>query len=144
MGRKLKPIVCLTRREVFAASHRLHASTLSDDENRKLFGKCNHPHGHGHNYVLEVTIRSAIDSQSGLTMNLSDLKEIIQACVLSKVDHRHLNLDVPEFKSLNPTTENLAVVIWNWLNEKLPNKVLYEVKVYETENNAAFYRGESV
>lgn len=134
--------VYLTRREGFSASHRLHSDLLSTSENESLFGKCNHVNGHGHNYVLEVTLFGEIDPRTGLTMNLSDLKSVISNHVLSKVDHRHLNLDVSEFRTLNPTTENLAVVIWNWLKPYVPVGYLYEVKVFETEKNIAVYRGD--
>ena len=137
------PTVYLTRRESFSASHRLHAATLSDSENQKLFGKCNHIHGHGHNYILEVTLRGNVDSKTGLTFNLTDLKAIIADCVLSRADHKHLNLDIPEFKTINPTTENLAVAIWNWLHERIPTSLLYEVKVWETDKNSVVYRGEN-
>lgn len=134
------PQATLTRRETFAASHRLHADALSDAENQALFGPCNRPNGHGHNYVLYVSVKGPIDSETGIVMNLVDLKDVIRTHVMSKVDHRHLNLDVPEFQTLNPTVENIAVVIWRWLKPHLP--LLEEVKVYETENNIAVYRGD--
>ncbi|MFW0777028.1 MAG: 6-carboxytetrahydropterin synthase [Rickettsiales bacterium] len=134
------PTAILTRREVFSASHRLHSKSLSDDENRALFGKCWHPNGHGHNYVLEVSVRGPID-EHGLVMNLTELKKILQKNVISKVDHIHLNMDVKEFKELNPTAENIAYVIWHWLKPTL-GELLYEVKLHETENNVAIYRGE--
>jgi 6-pyruvoyltetrahydropterin/6-carboxytetrahydropterin synthase len=91
------PIGILTRRETFSASHRLHATHLSDEKNRELFGKCNRENGHGHNYVIEVSVRGSIDPATGLVMNLTDLKHVIAEQVLARVDHRHLNLDVPEF-----------------------------------------------
>ena len=138
------PVLYLTRRATFCASHRLHATGLGDSENQKLFGKCNHANGHGHNYVLEVTLKVPIDSRTGLTMNLVELKRVIEASVLEKVDHKHLNLDVPEFKSLNPTTENVAVVAWNWLQAALPKGTLHEIKIRETENNFVTYRGETL
>lgn len=135
------PVAMLTRRATFSASHRLHSEVLSEAENQELFGKCNWTNGHGHNYVLEITVRGEIDPKSGIVLNLVDLKQAIQGAVLDKVDHRHLNLDVAEFKTLNPTTENLAVVIWRWLAEHLPSGLLYEVKLHETENNVVIYRG---
>ena len=131
----------LSRRETFSASHRLHCNNLGDEENRKLFGKCNHTSGHGHNYVLEVLVKGTIDEKTGLVMNLADLKQIIHDHVLIKVDHKHLNVDVPEFKTLNPTTENVAKIIWDWLKPQLGG-LLYEVRLQETENNLAIYRGE--
>lgn len=135
-------VVYLSRRATFSASHRLYAEELSPSENESLFGKCARPNGHGHNYVLEVLLKGPVNSKTGIVFNLSDLKRIIDEAVIQKVDHRHLNLDVPEFKSLNPSAENIAVVFWGWLNQALPRGLLYEVRVRETENNIAIYRGE--
>jgi len=134
------PAAILTRRETFSASHRLYSNQMSDEQNHALFGKCAHVNGHGHNYVLEVSVKGGID-KNGLVMNLTDLKQIIHDNVLAKVDHKHLNLDVQEFKTLNPTAENIAFVIWGWLKPSLGG-LLYEVKLHETENNVAIYRGE--
>jgi len=134
-----KKLVYLTRRQTFCASHRLHCEELSDEENRRLFDKCNLPNGHGHNYELFVTLRAEPDPVTGLLLNLVDLKVIILETVIDKVDHRYLNLDVPEFKTINPTVENMTLVIWDWLSPKLPT--LFEVKLHETENNMAVYRG---
>jgi len=131
----------LSRREIFAASHRLHCHDLTDDENQKLFGKCNHIHGHGHNYILEVIVKGEIDSKMGLVMNLADLKDIIAKHILDKIDHKHFNFDIPEFKEMNPTAENIVLIFWQWLSEPL-GALLYEIKLHETENNIAFYRGE--
>lgn len=131
----------LARRESFSASHRLHSPHLSDEENARLFGKCNRANGHGHNYVLEVTVRGPIDPATGLVMHLSDLKRILREEVLPKVDHRHLNLDVAEFAALNPTAENIACVVWQWLLPSLGG-LLHEVKLQETEKNTVIYRGE--
>lgn len=133
------PEIILSRRESFSASHRLHSVHLSDEENRELFGKCNRINGHGHNYYVEVSIKGEIDAH-GIVMNLFTLKQTIEEHVLSKVDHRHLNLDVPEFKTLNPTVENLAVVMWNWLRPPL-GALLYEIKLHETADSYAAYRG---
>jgi 6-pyruvoyltetrahydropterin/6-carboxytetrahydropterin synthase len=135
------PKVYLTRRETFSASHRLHSEKISGEENKKLFGKCNSENGHGHNYVLEVTVYGEVDLKTGLVLNLADLKQIMDAHVLSKVDHKHLNLDVEEFKSLNPTTENLAIVVWKWLAPHLPLGLLHQIKIFETEKNIAVYSG---
>ena len=131
----------LSRRETFSASHRLHLPTLSERENRDLFGKCSHVHGHGHNYTLLVTVRGPVDAATGMVMNLVELKQIIHRTVLDKVDHRHLNLDVPEFATLNPTAENIACVIWQWLAPSLGG-LLFEVQLQETENNIAVYRSD--
>lgn len=136
------PTVYLTRRSVFSASHRLHSEQLSAEENRELFGKCNSPNGHGHNYVLEVTVRGEPDPKTGIVINLVDLKHAIEDAVLEKVDHKHLNLDVQEFRNINPTAENMAVVFWKMLEPRLPKGLLYEIKLHETENNVAIYKGE--
>ncbi|HSR69473.1 MAG TPA: 6-pyruvoyl tetrahydrobiopterin synthase family protein [Acidobacteriota bacterium] len=134
--------VYLTRRAVFAASHRLHSSQLSQEENRRLFGKCNHPNGHGHNYVIEVTVKGAVDPDTGIVFNLTDLKAAIEKAVMEPMDHRNLNQDLPEFADLNPTAENIALVCWNRLQDLLPPGLLHEVLIRETENNFAVYRGE--
>lgn len=135
------PNALLTRRVVFSASHRLHSDALSADENRKLFGKCNSENGHGHNYVLEVTVTGPVDPSTGILMNLTDLKSAIERTVMQKMDHKHLNLDVPELRGLNPTTENVAICIWKLLAPTLPAGLLHEVKLWETENNIVVYRG---
>eukprot|EP01114_Cavostelium_apophysatum_P021902 TRINITY_DN7768_c0_g1_i3.p1 TRINITY_DN7768_c0_g1~~TRINITY_DN7768_c0_g1_i3.p1 ORF type:complete len:141 (-),score=9.13 TRINITY_DN7768_c0_g1_i3:15-437(-) len=137
-------IVCLTRRETFSAAHRLHSSALTPEENKRIFGKCNNPNGHGHNYTVEVTVKGEVDSKTGMVMNLAELKEQMKE-VIENLDHKHLDEDVPYFK-LGPvvsTTENLAVYIWiSLLKTNLPSQLLYEVKIWETENNIITYRGE--
>lgn len=135
------PLTYLVRREHFSAAHRLHSVHLSDEENARVFGKCNWENGHGHNYEIEVTVRGPIDPDTGMMMNLVDLKSLIEDHILDKVDHRHLNHDVEEFKTINPTAENIAVVFWDWLKPHLGDS-LYEMKVYETPRNIAVYRGE--
>ncbi len=135
--------VYLTRRESFCASHRLHSEKLSEEENRKLFGKCNSENGHGHNYFIEVTVRGEPNSDTGLVMNLTELKEIIHRAILDKVDHKHLNLDVKELKGINPTTENLARAFFSMLTPAVPKGMLFEVRVFETEKNSAAFRGEN-
>ena len=142
MTSKSAPIVYLTRRATFSSSHRLHSAALSDEENRRVFGKCNNPHGHGHNYVLEVTVRAPIDERTGMVMNLVDLKRIIEERIEARMDHKHLNLDTEEFRAVNPTAENMVVVFWNLLTPALPGGILHELKLYETENNVVVYRGE--
>jgi 6-pyruvoyltetrahydropterin/6-carboxytetrahydropterin synthase len=142
------PKVYLTRRETFSACHRLHSIHLSDHDNIQIFSKCNNPNGHGHNYVLEVTVVGHIDSKTGMVMNIADLKNLIQTQVLDLVDHKHLDLDVDYFskKNLVSTTENLAVFIWeelfSSLKQQYKNVQLYEIKLYETEKNIVVYRGE--
>ncbi len=136
------PLAYLTRKAHFCASHRLHSPHLSDAENKKVFGKCNHPSGHGHNYVVEVTVKGEIDPQTGMVMNLTDLKKALDETVMHWMDHKHLNIDVPEFEQLNPTAENIAFIIWKMLEKKMSPPLLHQVKLFETENNSAIYRGE--
>ena len=138
----MSKIIYLTRRETFSAAHRLHSEELSEEENARFFGKCNNKYGHGHNYTLYVTVRGAVDPKTGVLVNLSDLKRIIRELVTDRFDHRHLNEDVEEFKTLNPTAENIAIVIWELLKPHVDS--LYEIKLEETANNVAIYRGESV
>lgn len=141
-------IVYLTRRETFSACHRLHSAELSPDENVRVFGKCNHPGGHGHNYVLEVTVRGEAHPATGMVVNLQELKAIISGSVLDQLDHRNIDLDVDFFRETRAvsTTENLAVYIWKCLRACLKERgmdhLLYEVKLWETEKNIVIYRGE--
>lgn len=130
------------RRETFNAAHRLHNPAFSDQQNAEVFGKCNNPNYHGHNYVLETWIEGAIDPQTGYVIDLKILSDIIQEEVLEPFDHRNLNLDCPDFKNLNPTVENIAVVIWNKISQRLDNKFKLEVRLWETDRNSVFYSGE--
>ena len=132
----------LTRRETFAAAHRLFKDGLNDEENFELFGKCINPNWHGHNYTLEVVVAGNVNPETGFVLDLKQLKEIILENVISKVDHKNLNLDTDFMKGLNPTSENIIVAIWNQLKDKIPAGKLYAVKLYETENNYFEYRGE--
>lgn len=138
------PIVYMTRTENFSAAHRLHNPRLSANENQKLFGKCNSPNGHGHNYKLEVTIRQTIDKNTGLCYNLDYLKAAINDNVMALLDHQHIDLDVSYFRDqgIVSTTENLAVFIWNQLQSKLGNGILYKVILHETDKNKFVYKGE--
>lgn len=129
----------LVRREHFSSAHRLYLNHLSEEENKQRFDKC--VNVHGHNYELFVTLKGEMDMKEGLFINLTDLKEIMLEAVVNKVDHQYLN-DIEEFKEFPPTVENMAVVFWDWLEAKLPEGLLYEVRVVETENNSATYRGE--
>jgi 6-pyruvoyltetrahydropterin/6-carboxytetrahydropterin synthase len=131
----------ITRRLMFCASHRLHSRELTEEENRKTFGKCNHPNGHGHNYVVEVTVSGPIDPKTGMVFNLTELRRVMEDTVEKEMDHKNLNVDVPAFKELNPTAENIAAVIWEMLEKRLPKGALYEVRLTETENNFVSYRG---
>ena len=132
--------VYITRRVVFAASHRLYSPQLSDEDNWMVFDKCSREKGHGHNFELFVTLKGVPDPITGLVMNLSHLKTILQDHILDPMDHRFLNDDIPEFKTLLPSIENLVIVVWNRLVPHIGD-LLHEVKIIETENNFAFYRG---
>ena len=134
--------VYITRRETFAAAHRLFKPELSDEKNLKLFGKCSNPNWHGHNYTLEVIVAGEVDTDTGFVMDLKDLKEIVRKNVTSKVDHKNLNLDTDFMKGKIPTTENIVIAIWNELKDKITKGKLYSVKLYETENNYFEYKGE--
>ena len=125
-------MVYLTRKAEFSASHYYHNPALSPEENQRLFGKCNNPNGHGHNYTLEVTVRGKVDPRSGFVVDLKQLKDIMHREVLDALDHRFLNKEIPEFSKLIPTTENLAVTIWQRLAPKLKAAELHRVRVYET------------
>lgn len=131
----------LTRRYEFSASHRLHCPQLSDAENVALFGKCNNPAGHGHNYELEVSLRVSPDPVTGMGVDIAAVDEIVNREVVERYDHHNLNQDIEEFHGLNPTTEVLTRTIWNRLNGKLPAP-LEKVVVRETERNHFEYSGE--
>jgi 6-pyruvoyltetrahydropterin/6-carboxytetrahydropterin synthase len=135
-------MVYLTRRTTFSAAHRLWSNYLSEEENYAIYDKCANPNGHGHNYVMEVTIRGMLDPHTGMVMNLTDIKQITDEQVIKWVDHRHLNYDVPWLEGVIPTAEVLAIKFWERLEQGFPKGQLYEVKLYETENNSASYRGE--
>ncbi len=137
-------IVEITRRTRFCASHRLHNPALSSEENRRIYGICNNPNGHGHTFELEVTVRGPISSRTGMVINLFDLKRIMEEQVLSGVDHHHLNLDVPFLEGVIPTTENLAVVFWERLErglESFEGCQLNRIRLYESRDSFAEYRG---
>lgn len=135
-------MVYITRRETFAAAHRLFKPGLSDEENFKMFGKCSNPQWHGHNYTLEVVVAGKTDPETGFVMDLKELKKIIHKYVIDKVDHKNLNLDTDFMQEIIPTSENICIAIWNQLQDKITAGKLYAVKLYETENNYFEYRGE--
>jgi len=137
-------MIYVTRREIFSASHRLFNENFSDGENERIFGKCSNPNGHGHNYILEVVVAGAVDPQTGYVIDLKTLKEIIIEKVIDKVDHKNLNLDVDFLKGKNPTTENIAIGIWNQLVNNISTGKLYSIKLYETENNYVEYKGKEL
>ncbi|HUB53283.1 MAG TPA: 6-carboxytetrahydropterin synthase [Terracidiphilus sp.] len=122
------------RRYMLSASHRLHVDALSAEENRTAYGKCNNPHGHGHNYTIEVMVGGPVDGETGMVMNLVDLDRVVNDRILERFDHGNLNLD-PAFASRVPTTENLARVVYELLQTALPAGRLEHVRIEETENN---------
>eukprot|EP00043_Microstomoeca_roanoka_P018522 m.199541 g.199541 ORF g.199541 m.199541 type:complete len:154 (+) comp16846_c1_seq4:1030-1491(+) len=136
------PVCYITRVESFSACHRLHSPALTDEENQAVFGKCNNPNGHGHNYRVEVTLRGSVDPDTGMVINLVDLKKYMHTAIMETLDHKHLDLDVPYFKDVVSTTENVAVFIWKEMQRLLPTGLLHEVKVNETDKNIVIYRGE--
>jgi len=136
-------MVYLTRRASFSAAHRLWSNDLTEAENYALYEKCANPNGHGHNYTLEVTVEGWPDTRTGMLLNLTELKEAMESAVIRWVDHKHLNHDVPWLEGSIPTTEILVIAFWQRLENVLPSGLLYEVKLYETENNIAIYRGRA-
>jgi len=135
-------IVKVTRRLHFSAGHRLHNPELSEAENRELFGLCNNPAGHGHNYGLEVTLKGEIDPKTGYVFDLKRLKRVVEESVLGDVDHANLNVDVAWMDGVIPTAENIAVEIWRRLEAELPEGMLERVLVSESERNFVEYFGD--
>ena len=130
------------RRQTFNAAHRLNNPAWDSETNKRVFGLCNNPHFHGHNYVVIAKITGDIDTETGYVMDAKILKDIIEDEVIEPFDHRNLNLDVPEFQKLNPTAENIVMVIWNKLRARLENRFELTVTLYETENNYVEYTGQ--
>jgi 6-pyruvoyltetrahydropterin/6-carboxytetrahydropterin synthase len=135
-------MVYLTRKAEFSASHYYHNPEFTAEENQRIFGKCNNPNGHGHNYTLEVTVKGQVDAHSGFVVELKQLKEIMNREVLDALDHRFLNKELPEFRSTIPTTENLAINIWGRLEPKLRIARLHRVRLYETPDLFVDFYGE--
>ena len=135
----MKERISVYRKEHFNAAHRLHNPAWNEATNDKVFGKCNNPHYHGHNYDLVVKLTGQIDEQTGYLMDLKLLSGIIEQNVLEKFDHRNLNEDCAEFKNLNPTAENIAVVIYNLLRPHINNNLEMHIRLYETERNFVEY-----
>ena len=136
-------MVYLTRKAEFAASHYYHNPEFTPEQNRAVFGKCNNPNGHGHNYTLEVTVKGSVDPKSGFVVDLKQLKDVMSREVLDAMDHRFLNKEVPEFATRIPTTENLAIAIWHRLAPKLKGAQLHRVRVYETPDLFVDFYGEA-
>jgi len=131
--------IAISRKEHFNAAHRLHNASWSDEKNQKVFGKCNNPNYHGHNYELIVTLIGDPDPETGYVYDTKVLSDIIQDNVAARFDHKNLNLDIEYFKSLNPTAENIAVVIWNILRPLIPSNLELRVRLFETERNFVDY-----
>ena len=134
----------ITKRVSFSAAHRLFNPEYSDAENEQIYDKCNNLNGHGHNYYLEVTVEGKPNPNTGYILDLKELKRILYNEIVEKVDHKHLNFDVEITKGIIPTVENLAIVFWNILKEKIPSGKLYSIKIYETNDSWVEYYGETI
>ncbi|MCI2256964.1 6-carboxytetrahydropterin synthase [Domibacillus sp. PGB-M46] len=132
-------MIRFTRKYHFSAAHRLHSDQLTDEENKEIFGKCNNPHGHGHNYILEVTVGGEIDPVTGMVLNMTEVDRVVEELIIEKFDHKHLNLDTEEFSGLNPTAEVMTVVFWELLQPSLPS--LSKIGLWETAKNYFEYHG---
>ena len=130
----------LTRRYWFSASHRLHCDEMSDAENKATYGKCNNPHGHGHNYAVEVTVTGQVDGRTGMVCNLADLDAFVGKNILERFGHENLNT-LPEFQGVVPTTENLSIAIFRILDAGFPNARVEKVRIEETMLNSFEYAG---
>lgn len=133
--------VKVSRKAHFNAAHRLYRKDWADDKNTEIFGKCNNPNFHGHNYELVVSVTGEIDKQTGFVMDMKVLKDLIKEEVEEYMDHKNLNIEVPEFENLNPTAENIAVVIWNKLRPHITQGHELEIVLYETPRNFVTYSG---
>ena len=133
--------VAVFRKEHFNAAHRLYNSDWSEEKNQEIFGKCSNPNYHGHNYELIIKLVGTIDPDTGYVYDMKKLSDLVKENILKKFDHKNLNLDTHEFKNLNPSAENIAVVIWNILRNKIEEKYDLTVRVYETERNFVEYDG---
>lgn len=136
-------MILLTRKAEFSASHFYWKDDWSEEQNAKAFGKCSNRNGHGHNYTLEVTVAGEVDAVTGFVVDLKDMKDVMEREVVAVYDHRHLNYEVPEFKTMMPTTENMAIAIWKRLDGKIPGARLARVRVYEMPDLFADYCGEA-
>jgi 6-pyruvoyltetrahydropterin/6-carboxytetrahydropterin synthase len=134
--------VTVTRRLMFNAAHRVHNPALPDEENQRLFGKCNNPNWHGHNYTLDVSVRGPIDERTGYVIDLGRLKQIVRENVVDKIDHRNFNLDVAFMEGVIPTSENIIVRIWHELEPVVHPGKLVKLVLWETANNYVEYTGE--
>ncbi|MGO3154637.1 6-pyruvoyl trahydropterin synthase family protein [Mesonia sp.] len=133
--------VTVSRKAHFNAAHRLYRKDWSDQKNLDVFGKCSYPNYHGHNYELIVSLTGNIDEETGFVMDLKVLKDLIKIEIEDYLDHKNLNVDIEEFKNLNPTAENIVVIIWNKLRAKIKSDLEVEVVLYETSRNFVSYKG---
>lgn len=131
----------IIRKEHFNAAHRLHNENWSEEKNQQVFGKCNNPNFHGHNYEIEVKVIGEVDPETGYVMDIDDLKQLIRKWVTHRYDHKNLNLDVDDFKSINPTAENIARVVYDNLRSELNEKYELRIRLYETARNIVEYPG---
>ncbi len=136
------PTVYITRKMHFNAAHRLHNPDKPAEWNRRVFGKCNSPNWHGHNYTLEVTVAGEPDPETGYVIDLAVLKQIIKEKIIDRVDHKNLNLDVDFLDGTLPSTENVVMAIWNEMEGALPSGRLHRIRLWETERNMAEYFGD--
>ena len=134
--------VAVYRKEHFNAAHRLHNDALSDARNAELFGKCNNPNYHGHNYELVVKLIGEVNPETGYVYDTKELSKLLKEHVVERFDHKNLNLDVPEFKLLNPTTENIVMVIYDLLRAQIDSRYELNLRLYETERNFVEYPAE--
>jgi 6-pyruvoyltetrahydropterin/6-carboxytetrahydropterin synthase len=135
-------MVYVTRKAHFCAAHRLYNPAWTNEKNSEVFGKCNNPNSHGHNYDLEVTVAGDPPADTGMVIDLKVLAAIVEEEIVERVDHKHLNLDVDFLKGVIPTAENMAIAFWKILAPKIPSGKLYSIKLYESANNLVEYRGE--
>jgi 6-pyruvoyltetrahydropterin/6-carboxytetrahydropterin synthase len=134
--------VTVNRKAHFNAAHRLFNQNWNDDKNFEVFGKCSYPHYHGHNYEIIVAVKGEVDPETGFVMNLDELRKIIEVEVEDYLDHKNLNVDIKEFKTVNPTAENIVILIWNKIRAKLAVDLDLKVTLYETPRNFVEYEGE--
>ncbi|HAR74540.1 MULTISPECIES: 6-carboxytetrahydropterin synthase [Empedobacter] len=134
--------VTVNRKAHFNAAHRLFNKNWSDEQNFEVFGKCSYPNYHGHNYEIIVAVKGEVDPETGFVMNLDELRKIIAVEVEDYLDHKNLNVDIEEFKTINPTAENIVILIWNKIRAKLATDLELKVTLYETPRNFVEYAGE--
>ena len=137
-------MIFVTRKAYFSASHRLFNPTFSDERNEAVFDKCNNIYGHGHNYVLEVTVKGLPDPATGYVIDLKDLKRLLDDRIIDLVDHKHLNYDVPFLLGVIPTVENLCVFFWRQIENTLPSGELHSIKLWESDQNVSEYFGDPI